>query len=254
MERQLTSLVELLGAEVEARGDLGGLVARWPGRGPAFNHLGAVRWPSDGWETRLDRTAAAFLERHEPPAIVVAEGLTQPPDLGARLVERGWISLVRETVFWTRRAAVVPHLDPRLRIEAVTDRSAAEYELVERRIFGLSDAEAAERVKALEATIAAGRQRAYLLRLAGDAVATARLAVSEEGLGALHGIGVVRDRRRQGYGTMLTTVATRAGLATGQGLVWLSVAAGNEPARRLYEALDYRPAYDWQLIMRPDRA
>jgi ribosomal protein S18 acetylase RimI-like enzyme len=59
----------------------------------------------------------------------------------------------------------------------------------------------------------------------------------------------VPEHRRQGFGRLVTAVATRAGLATGNPLVWLSVDPANEPARRLYEDLGYRPAFSWQRLI-----
>ncbi len=75
-------------------------------------------------------------------------------------------------------------------------------------------------------------------------VATARLMV-EDGLGAIHGLGVVPEQRRRGLGAYLTTIVTRAGLALGASLVWLSVDPENVAARALYEGLDYRPDFTW---------
>jgi ribosomal protein S18 acetylase RimI-like enzyme len=144
----------------------------------------------------------------------------------------------------------VPHLDPAIRIEAVTPNAVATYEAVEREIFGVAPAEARDRVPALERGIASGSLRAYLVRLGGEPVATARLATAP-GLAALHGVGVVERFRGQGYGRLITTIVTRAGLALSGpgGLVWLSVAPHNGAARALYDSLDYRPAFDWELFI-----
>jgi ribosomal protein S18 acetylase RimI-like enzyme len=247
VERQLVRLAELLGASATEDRSLGGLFVEWPGRGPAFNHLSRVRW-RDPLQPRLEALRSRLAHGGNPAAIVVAQEVTRPAELGARLVEDGWLPLVRERVMWTRRAAVVPHLDPTMRVEAVTRSSAPEYERVEREIFGLSASDAPQRVEALAGSIEAGTQRAYLVRVQGGPVATARLVPGER-IAALHGIGVLPGQRRQGYGTLVTTVATRAALALGARLVWLSVAEGNVPAELLYSALDYRPAFAWQLLV-----
>jgi GNAT superfamily N-acetyltransferase len=250
IESQLVWLAELLGATAAQEGDGSAAVVRWPGRGPGFNYAARVRWSDDDWSSRLAALSTRHAAEGGVPAIVFADGQSTPQDLGARLEASGWLVLVRETVMWTRRAAVVPHLDPSMRIEAVTGASAREYEAVEREIFGVSPLDAVERVEALRRTIHEGTQRAYLVRVAGDPVATARLA-ARDGVAALHGIGVVERWRRRGYGSLITTVATRAALATGNRLVWLSVADANEPARRLYQGLDYRPAFGWRLLLGP---
>ena len=54
-----------------------------------------------------------------------------------------------------------------------------------------------------------------------------------EGVAGIYALGVARAWRGRGYGTLLTTIATRAGMATGNRIVWLSVEDGNDagPAR-----------------------
>jgi N-acetylglutamate synthase len=250
IERQLIWLAELLGASVTDDRDLGATMVRWPGRGPVFNYAASVRWDEHDWRERL--TALSNRARSElgAPAVLVAEGLTEPAVLSSRLMELRWTPLVAETAMWTRRAGVVPHLDASMRIEAVTRASAPEYEALERTIFAVSPLEAGERVAALASSIEAGTQRAYLVRVGKEPVATARLA-ARDGIAALHGIGVAARWRRRGYGALVTTVATRAALAMGNRLVWLSVAEENKGARALYEGLDYRPAFGWRLMVAP---
>jgi ribosomal protein S18 acetylase RimI-like enzyme len=248
MERQLAGLAEILGATATADESLGALLLRWPGHGPAFNHAALVRWTDSDWRERSAQLVRRMAGERSVPALVVSDGLTEPSDLSSRLEAEGWVTLVEEDVLWTRRAGVVPHLDPSMRIEAVTRASAEAYEALERSIFSLPPADAPERMTILADSIDAGTQRGYLVRVQGEPVATARL-VPGNGVAALHGIGVETSHRRQGYGSLITTVATRAALAMGNRLVWLSVAEGNEAARRLYEGLDYRPAFRWRLLV-----
>lgn len=247
IERGIDQLAVLGGASLAVDEPHGRLVA-WPGHGPAYNFGAGARWAATEVEARLAELASRLREIGELPAIVLAEGLSEPADLPARLAERGWVSISNETVHWTRLPITVPHLDPALRIEAATPARAAHYERVERRIFGLSPADAGVRRSALEATLGDGRQRAFVVRLRGEPVATARLA-SVEGLAAIHGVGVVPEQRRKGFGRLVTAVATRAGLVTGHPLVWLSVDPANEPARQLYGQLGYRPAFDWHRLI-----
>ncbi len=242
IERHLLGLAELAGARVTPLP--GALLAECEGGGLALNYAGLIRWSRDEWEMRSREVADRLRGRREWPSLMIAEGRTEPADLTERLIERGWTPVDVNVVMWTRRAAVVPHLDPSLRLEAVTRRTAAEYESVERAIFGLSDAGARERGEALVRGVESGSIRAYVVRLHGEPVATARLS-ARDGIAALSGLGVVAEHRREGFGRLMTTIATRAGLATGNSLVWLSVDESNAPARRLYESLDYRPAFRW---------
>jgi predicted GNAT family acetyltransferase len=66
-----------------------------------------------------------------------------------------------------------------------------------------------------------------------------------EGMAVLQGIGVVEGHRGAGIGTLITTVVTRAGMALGNRIVWLSVRDDNVPARRVYERLGFAPAFAW---------
>ena len=77
-----------------------------------------------------------------------------------------------------------------------------------------------------------------------EPVAVARLSQGRSVAG-LQGIGVVPAHRGHGYGTLITTVATRTGMATGNRLVWLSVNEDNEPAVRAYHALGFERAFSW---------
>jgi ribosomal protein S18 acetylase RimI-like enzyme len=139
---------------------------------------------------------------------------------------------------------VVPHLDPGLRIEAVQPRGVDIHEALERRIFGLVDEPPGRRGEALSAALAGGGLRAYVVRADDEPVAVARLSQGE-GVAALVGIGVVPERRRQGFGRLITIVATRAGLASGNRLVWLSVREGDGAATALYASLGFQLAFGW---------
>jgi len=237
----------LAGAETAAVD--GATLVRWSGHGPMFNHAARVRWEAD-WSTSLEALAADLRAAGERPAVLLVEGLSTPADLGERLRAAGWTLALAERILWTRRAAVVPHLDPRLRIEAVTAARSDTYEEVERAIFGVPEADAEDRRRSLRSALNRGRVRAYLVRLDGEPIATARLH-SGEGIATLGGIGVVPSQRRKGYATLITTVATRAALATGSRLVWLSVAETDGGATAMYERLDFRPAGRWELLVGP---
>ena len=250
IERGIAGLSELAGARVQRDRSLGSRIVTWPGHGPAFNYGIGIRWTDEDWRASAARLAARLRVAAEMPAVVVTEGLTEPRDLHERLASAGWRETASEIVCWTRRAATVPHLDPTLRIQALTVPAVPEYEAVEREIFGLDPFTAAERAEALRRGVESGRLRGYLLRLRGEPVAITRL-VHLEGLACLSGVGVRAPRRGGGLGALITTVATRAGLAMGSPLVWLSVDPGNEPAWRLYAGLDYRPAFRWHRLVEP---
>ncbi|MDQ3407995.1 MAG: GNAT family N-acetyltransferase [Chloroflexota bacterium] len=252
IERHLAALPLHAGGRAWQDDDLGLLIVRVEPPGQGHDLAAMVRWPAGELRDRL-----AALERHARadgtwPSLLLAEGLSRPADLPARVAEAGWSQLRQETTMWTRRPVAVPHLDPRLRLEAATERSVAEYEALERRIFGLPAWDAAGRVRGLSAGIAGGTLRAFLVRSGGVAVAVARLSLLY-GSAGLYGIGVAPERRREGLGGFVTAVAMRAALARGGSLVWLSVENDNAAARRLYERLGFRPAFGWSRWLAPPR-
>jgi ribosomal protein S18 acetylase RimI-like enzyme len=244
IERQLAVLPTYSGATLDEVPELEVLLVRRPGLGTAMNFATHLRWP----QAEAGRRLALLEERQrsagEWPALLTADGLTEPADLPTWLAATGWVEIESERVMWTRRPPRVPHLDPQLRIEAVTRRSAVDVERLERDVFGLAAERAAERSEQLAAAVEEGRLRAFALRAGGAVVASARLAAGD-GVAAIFGVGVLAGQRRQGYGALVTAIATRAGLASGGGLVWLSVDERNSPAVELYRGLGYQATFAW---------
>jgi ribosomal protein S18 acetylase RimI-like enzyme len=244
IEYQLAALPTHAGARLTHEPELGVVLVSHPGMGPGLNYAARVRWSAAAVAQRLAALHERMRRDGEWPALVVADGLTEPGDLPLWLESNGWIELERERVMWTRQAPVVPHLDPELRVEAVTRRSAGEFERVEGQVFGIDPARAGERAEHVADAVESGALRAFLVRLRGTPVASARLVVGD-GVAGIFGVAVAADRRRRGYGSLVTAIATRAGLASGGRLVWLSVEEGNAPALALYHGLGYQPTFAW---------
>ena len=80
----------------------------------------------------------------------------------------------------------------------------------------------------------------------------ARLSLGDRDA-CLYAIGVAEAWRRRGIGTLITIVATRAGLALGKRIVWLSVEDGNDAARAMYEQLAFAPLFRWARWIAPER-
>ena len=178
------------------------------------------------------------------PSLLLTDRLEQPRELPAEVERQGWMPVAGETVMWVGHASVVPHLDPGMRIEAVQPRTMATHERVERAIFGIGADQAERRREALGAALEDGRLRAWVVWLEDEPVAVARLSQGTAAAG-LQGIGVVDRYRGQGYGTLITTIATRAGMATGNRLVWLSVREDNDSAVSVYDKLGFERAFSW---------
>ncbi len=196
IERHLASLPVHGGGHVLQDTALGVLLVRAESPGQGLDYAAAVRWPEAEWQARLAAVERRARDDGTWPSLLLADGLTRPADLPGRLAHAGWTELGRETALWARRPVVVPHLDPQLRLEAGTARSASEYEELERAIFGLPAWGVAARVRGLTAGFSDGSLRAFLVRSAGVAAAVARLSVLD-GSAGLYGIGVAPERRRE---------------------------------------------------------
>jgi ribosomal protein S18 acetylase RimI-like enzyme len=255
IEKERTAWVALLGASVERDDAFGVTWSAHPSRGAGLNFASVVRWPAADVAARLDQVEARMHDAGVWPQIVVAEGLSEPVNLVDRLKEAGWVSLGSERLMWTRHASDVPHLDPGLRIEAVTPATALECARLETAAFGLDPDAIAESAELLGRAVVAGATRAFLVRLVGEVVASARLVPGEAGskIASLHAIGVAARHRRRGYGRLITAIATRAGLATGHQLVWLSVDSDNAGAIEMYRGLAFDFTFDWARWAAPAR-
>ena len=252
IERQHADLAAQAGAVTDEDADTGVTWVRFIGRAPALNYASAIRWPADEADARLADLESIMRSAGEWPVVSVAEGLAEPADLPARLAAAGWVRLASERVMFTRHAPVVPHLDPGLRIEAVTPMTAIEAVRLETTNFGLPDETVSERAERLGVLVAQGQLRGFIVRLVRDAIASARLNPTK-GVAALTAVGVTARQRRRGYGRLITAVATRAGLATGHSLVWLSVDEGNTAAVELYRSLGYEPSISFSRWAAPAR-
>lgn len=250
IEDHRISWAALLGATIEPAPELGGRLITHAAPTSSLNYVAGIRWRAADCEANLGRVVGALADRGVWPSLIVCDGLTEPADIGDRLRAAGWMPVFSDITMWTRHPAVVPHLDPTLRVEAVTPATALDAVKVETDAFGLMPQEVGESAELLANSVADGTTRAYLLRLDGQAVASARL-VPGSLVAGLHAIGVDARQRRRGYGRMLTAIATRAGLATGHKLVWLSVLEDNTPAVEMYRSLGFEPSFRWTRWIAP---
>ncbi len=244
IERHLVTLPAQEGASVSVDDELGVILVRGPGSGPDLTYAAMPRWRADSWPSSLAAVRRHIVDGGSWPSLLLTDSLDRPPQLEMEVDRLGWMRVTGETVMWVGHASVVPHLDPLMRIEAVQARSLETHEALERRIFGIGADQAERRRDALGAALEAGRLRAWIVWLDDEPVAVARLSQGD-GVAGLQGIGVVPERRGQGYGTLVTTIATRAGLATGNRLVWLSVHADNSTAVGVYARLGFVRAFSW---------
>lgn len=244
MERHLVALPTFEGGTLVEDEGLSAVLVRGPGGEPDLSYVAMPRWSVDAWPGRLDEVRQRMLAEGLWPSLLWCEPPDQPIGLPRELPGHGWARVFGETVMWVGHASIVPHLDPRLRIEAVHEHGLPLHEELETGIFGLDRATAERRRPAVAEALRAGRVRAWIVWLGDEPVAVARLSQGD-GVAALHGIGVTESRRRQGFGTLITTIATRAGLALGNRIVWLSVSDADPIARGLYARLGFAPLLIW---------
>jgi ribosomal protein S18 acetylase RimI-like enzyme len=250
VQRDLVSLPVHAGARLIDDPDLGVLRVRLPGGGAVMDYVAVPRWTTRDWRGSLERVADRMRADGTWPSIVLADRLDRPPGLERAVRSLGWRRISTESALWVAHASVVPHLDTALRFEAVQPRTVADHEALERRVFGADPGRAEARRRELATALAGGRLRAYVLRLRGEPIAIARLSQGD-GVAGIHGLGVAREWRGQGYGTLLATVATRAGMATGNRVVWLSVDETNEVALHVYQKLGFQHAFGWSRWLAP---
>ena len=238
------------GATVTEDPDLGVLRVRLPGGGAVMDYAALPRWESRGWQASLDRVTERMRAEGTWPSLIVADRLDRPPGLERALRSLGWRRISAESAQWVAHASVVPHLDPALRFEAVQPRTVADHEELERRVFG-ADPTPRRGAPAGARDGARGRPPAGVgASPRGEPIAVARLSQGD-GVAGIHGLGVAREWRGHGYGTLLATVATRAGMATGNRIVWLSVDETNEVALHVYRKLGFQHAFGWSRWLAP---
>ena len=242
--RHLVTLPGQEGAAVTDDAALRVTFVRGRGSGPDLTYAARPRWDGDTWPERLAAVRAHMLDQNTWPSLLLTDRLEHPPELPTELDRSGWVPVMSETVMWVGHAAVVPHLDPAMRIEAVQSRALDTHEQLEREIFGIGADQVERRCGALGTALDTGRLRAWVVWLGDEPVAVARLSQGD-GVAGLQGVGVVEAHRGHGYGTLLTTIATRAGMATGSRIIWLSVREDNESAVRAYDALGFQRAFSW---------
>lgn len=250
VQRDLVTLPVHAGARIIEDRELGVLRVRLPGGGAVMDYAAAPRWTAGDWRASLDRVTEAMRSDGSWPSLLLADRLDRPPGLERAVRALDWRRISAESVLWVGHASVVPHLDKALRFEAVQPGTVADHEELERRVFGADPSRAEARRRELANALSGGGLRAWVLRLHGEPIAVARLSVGGPVAG-IHGLGVAREWRGKGYGTLLATVATRAGMATGHRIVWLSVDETNEAALHVYRKLGFQHAFGWSRWLAP---
>jgi ribosomal protein S18 acetylase RimI-like enzyme len=233
---------------------------------PFWNRLIAPHWPNDtaAFDRRLDEIITLFATLARLPHVRPLPLGGEPPDMAARLLASGFVSMgadrrmvllepervgelrvateARVAAAFGRTAVAVSRMD--LGAMPPGDRRGDRRQWANDAGLVLADAfgvEAARRV-ALEHDVLACISRPgcamLLLQLDGEPVAIARRATNEEG-SYLSSIGTRPAYRRRGLGALATLLLLEDALAHGGPTIHLAVEADNEAGRRLYERLGF---------------
>jgi ribosomal protein S18 acetylase RimI-like enzyme len=243
----------LIGREVRDLGDAY-LLHDPTDREPFWNRIVGMSWPraAGPFDRRLTEMLALFAGLDRMPHAWPIPGYDEPPDLADRLVAHG---------FEDHGGGLLMLLDPeRANPERPPGRIDGEPGVTIERLHRLAGpaAERAARATAevLIAAFAVERERqvaieleavqgltdeAYhvvLVRVDGQPAAVAR-RTTFSGASYLSSIGTHPAFRGRGLGRLVTSVATRDGLAEGSGWTYLGVFEENGVAQRMYESLGF---------------
>jgi GNAT superfamily N-acetyltransferase len=175
---------------------------------PMFRGVWQTRLAAEDLESAIDTTLAWFAERNAPNFFWWTDSHTQPADLGARLLERGFdgnlegdpgmvaaLSTLNTTIRTPEGFAVE---------QAVDQRALTDWRDVFAAAFEMATAEAQAW---LDATRAVGIEQSpwqlYVGYLDGKPVATS-LRFNGAGVTGLYAVGVVPGMRRHGIGAAIT--------------------------------------------------
>jgi GNAT superfamily N-acetyltransferase len=188
----------------------------------------------------LARLASEFRERRRLPRFEFVE--TSAPRLAEALERNGYLKETRAQLMICARgderaAPDVPGVEVERLDASSPDPLFALFLEVQRRAFGIPSPRAAslEDVAALRQTLGGGL--ALLARHGGQAVATAMIQPSEDGLAELVGVATLEAFRKRGIGGLLSSEAVRAAFAGSTTLAFLS--AADARAGRVYEAVGF---------------
>lgn len=112
-----------------------------------------------------------------------------------------------------------------------------------------ADSSAPARAAAERIVVGAPEQVFLEARVAGTAVAVARVAFAHVWAG-LSGLAVHASHRHQGLATRLVAEAMREARGRGIRSIYLQVEPGNEAARRLYDAWGFEPHHEYHYLTR----
>ena len=139
------------GGSLEEDEALGVTLVRGPGREPDTSYAAMPRWSVADWQPRLEAVLERMRAEGAWPSLLWCAPLDRPIGLDRELPRLGWAAVAGETILWVGHASVVPHLDPRLRIEAVQPSTLSTHAALESRIFGIGPPRVERRRDALAA-------------------------------------------------------------------------------------------------------
>jgi len=216
------------------------------------NQINAARLSPGNADSEIAATEA-FLDRHGVPGMWVVGPLSEPADLGERLVRRGWVH--EEDLPWmaapiSRLLGTAPQPPGGLVVDAVEEDDAqARWLSVMSEGFGMDD-RGREAMSRLAAAVGYGADRPwrrFVGSIDGRPVGSAGLMITERVAG-VYNVATVPDARRLGMGAAMTAAALREGLARGYEVAVLGASArGYGVYRRMgFVEVCRVGLYDWK--------
>jgi GNAT superfamily N-acetyltransferase len=208
---------------------------------PMFNCIARVRLTPDTAETALTAALDHFRARDVPLIFWWDGPACTPPDLGARLLARGFVRSWRDSPGMALDLAALPadpSLPPDFAIEPVGDAATlAEWGRTFDVVFDSPSWVSEAWVAATRlAGFAGAPWRCYLGRLGGEPVATA-LLLPGAGVAGLYMIGTIPAARRRGIGAAMTLAPLREARALGYRV---GILHASPEGYALYQRLGFR--------------
>lgn len=217
---------------------------------PVFNHLSAVRWPSErvAFDARLSMAKELFAAIDRRPCLWVVPGLTRPLDIVSRLEADGFadqgggydLVLIRNPF-----EPLGPRIPGRFALERWHQPLQAEIEpraealaLVVGEAFDIPASRYGNLAREIGLTLGTAGFHANVVTLDGEPVAAGG-RYTFDGASYLSSIGTRPAWRGRGFGTTITRSLAQDSISAGAGIVYLSVQADNDAAIRLYQTLGF---------------
>lgn len=206
---------------------------------PRFNHVGCIRIAGDQVDDLVASARQFYMEHGIRMAAFLTTPATQPPDLAARLIQRGFWTESVPVMVWDGTPLPAFH-PPGLRVVTMVPGEIDLFWSVMRQVFfpGAAGAPLAAGRRGVEISCAIGATN-YVAFLGQQPVGAGTLYIRGK-MGGVYNLCTLPAFQRLGVATAVLRACLADALAAGCEYVGLTP---TEMGRRLYERLGFREAY-----------